>query len=84
MEESEIKQKLRAFLAADDQKGAEDFLIEHFNDLPEELQKDVLFAFYSETLEKKAAEANIVQLQEDGAKAIEALTKLDTDDVSAQ
>lgn len=58
---------------AGDESAIEKFILEHFSELPEDLQKELLFSFYADALEKEASNAPITLLQVEGLAAIEKL-----------
>ena len=62
---------MEQLLEAGDMKALEAYTLEHFTELPEDVQGKVLMGFYRETLEKQAGEAQIMQLQKQGIDAIE-------------
>lgn len=45
---NKILENLSALIKSGNKDKTEDFLVEHFKELPEELQRDVIFTFLSE------------------------------------
>lgn len=76
MERQELLAHLEKFAAAGDEKAFESFVIEHFEEFPEEVQGKLLFGFFSETVEKEAGNAAIAQLQQQGLEALDELAKI--------
>ncbi len=76
---TDVRAKLDEIVASGDDQALRAFLIEGFKELPEEMQKRVLFACFEEAIEK---EAEIARIQETAIGVIqeieaykEALTK---------
>ena len=83
MTEDTLRLELARLMEAGDEKALEAFVVEHFTEFPEATRKDILLAFTSETLEKEAGRAKIVELQERGMGALNKLATL-KDDLSAR
>ncbi len=45
---NKLSEDLLVLIKSGDREKTEDFLVEHFKELPEELQRDVVFTFLSE------------------------------------
>lgn len=73
MRYADILAEAERLAEAGKEKECEDFILEHYTKLPEEVQKKVLMALASETLEAEAGEQAIEKVREEGIKALEAL-----------
>lgn len=73
MDYSDLKKEIEKLLDAGDEQRLREYLTEHFEDLPEEVQGKVLLAFYSEAIEKQAGDVAIEKIQKEG---MEAMTKI--------
>ncbi len=63
-----------------DEKALERFVIDHFKELPEDIQGKVLLSFYSESIAQEADEARIAKLQEEGVDALDKLAAMKFED----
>ncbi len=61
---------------AGDEKALERFMIDHYEELPEEVQGKLLLGFYTESLQKEADEARVVELQKKGVEVLDALVAM--------
>lgn len=66
----ELLHDMEALIEAGDTQAVEQYVVEHFKDLPKEVQGEVLMQFFSEAV---ASEAGVAQIQERGLEALEAL-----------
>ncbi len=48
MEQEKLLQELGTLLKAGDKEKTEDFLVEHFKEFPEEMQREIVFTFLGE------------------------------------
>ncbi len=76
MNREELLAQMEKLAAAGDEKAYEAFIIEHFKELPEEVQGKVLFGFFSETVDRQANEKATELLQLEGLKALEELERI--------
>ena len=53
MNTSELYTQLLDYAEKNDEQGAKDFLLEHLNDFPQEEKENIIFFFFSETVEKE-------------------------------
>lgn len=52
MTQQELHEAFVGFVNSGDEAGARKFLIEHLNDFPEDMKKDIAFAFFLDAVEK--------------------------------
>jgi len=69
----ELRAQIDRLLETGDEKSLERFVLDNFTELPEDVQKEALFAFYADALEKEAGGVNITKLQAEGLAAMEKL-----------
>ena len=73
MTKEELREAIGRFLETGDEKVIEAFVLEHFAELPEDVQKELLFTFYADALEKEAGKGAISALQIEGLEAMDTL-----------
>jgi len=71
MKPEDINAEIERLIETEDEKALENFMIDHFSELPEEDQKDLLFALYTDAVERLAKEAAIMDIQKRGIEVIE-------------
>lgn len=54
MTQQELQEAFVAFIEKEDEEGARAFLIEHINDFPEEIRKEIAFSFFVDAVQKDA------------------------------
>ncbi|OGG57550.1 hypothetical protein A2853_01630 [Candidatus Kaiserbacteria bacterium RIFCSPHIGHO2_01_FULL_55_17] len=57
-------------------KALEEFVIAHFKELPVQVQKQALFGFFSEALEKQAGDAQIADIQRQGIDSMKIIASV--------
>ncbi len=72
MTQQELHDAFVSFIESGDEEGARAFLIEHLNDFPEQIKKEIAFAFFADAVAKEAA------LDATKKTAIEMMKELDT------
>lgn len=73
MNKEELLKEMESILETKGEKALEAFVLEHFTELPEEVQSKTLMSFYAESLAAQAGDVKIAALQKQG---IETLTKI--------
>ena len=73
MTKDELRIAIDRLVEAGDEKMLERFVLDNFAKLPEDAQKEMLFAFYADALEKEADSAVISTIQKEGLDALEKL-----------
>ena len=76
MTQEELLAQMEKLAAAGDKAGYDAFVLEHFQEFPEEVQGKVLYGFFSDTLEKEEGKLAIAELQERGMEAMEEIEKI--------
>lgn len=84
MNTDELRAEVGRLAQNGDEQMLRTFILEHFTDLPEDLQAKFLFAFYSEATEKRAGEVSARNLQTDALNTMEQLEKMKADLQAAQ
>lgn len=69
----QIRAEIDRLLEKGDETALEAFMLEHFEDLPKEVQGQMLLAHYSDALAAKIADSRITDLQEGALDALESL-----------
>ena len=75
MTDDELRSQINSLIEIADENAIDRFLLEHFTEFPEDMQKKALFSFYADALEE---EANIANLQKEGLETIEKLEAIKT------
>jgi hypothetical protein len=73
MTKDELLKEMEHVLETQGEQALEKFTLEHFTELPEDVQGKVLLGYYSQAIEKEAGEAAIAELQKEGLEALEEL-----------
>ena len=73
MTKDELLKEMERILETEGEQALEKFTLEHFAELPEDVQGKVLMGYYREELDKQEGEAVIAKLQEEGLGALEEL-----------
>ncbi|KKW19302.1 MAG: hypothetical protein UY63_C0017G0079 [Parcubacteria group bacterium GW2011_GWA2_51_10] len=68
-----LRKELDLLIDAGDLNAVEDFMVEHFKEMPREMQGRLLTNWFSESVER---EQNKRKLQEEGLVALEKLLKI--------
>ncbi len=76
MTQQQLMAEIDKLVDAGDEKAVERFMIDHYQELPEEVQGKLLLGFYAESLQKEADEARIMELQEQGVELLDALAAM--------
>ena len=76
MDEKQLFAEIDKLVDTGDQKALEKFLIDHYEDLPENMKGELLLSFYEESLQKEADEARVASMQQKGIAALEALSSM--------
>jgi len=76
MTQEQLLTEMEGLLEAGDTKALETYVLEHFTELPEDVQGKVLLGFYSEALENEAGTAQIAGIQREGLQALEDLESM--------
>lgn len=71
-----LKQEVERLIEAGNEKALEAFVLAHFTELPEEVQKRLLFSFFTETAERQVGEARVGDIQKQGVELLEQLEKI--------
>ena len=69
----ELRTEVERLIDAGDEAALEKFALDHFAELPEDIQGKALLGFISEALEKNAADADVLDMKE---KTIEAMDQI--------
>ena len=75
MQPIEILENARKLAADGDMKGAQDFLVAHFKELPEEVQGDLLIEFIKDAGSANKMQNAAADLREAAADLVEATEK---------
>ena len=75
MQSIEILENARKLAADGDMKGAQDFLVAHFKELPEEVQGDLLIEFIKDAGSANKMQNAAADLREAAADLVEATEK---------
>jgi hypothetical protein len=75
----QLKQEIMRLIEGGDEQALRAFILEHYGELPEEIQAKVLFAFYTEAVERQAGEAEVKNLQTQALDALEKLEQMKKD-----
>ena len=59
MTQQELYNSFIDFIEKGDEDGARAFLVEHLNEFPEEMKKEIAFAFFVDAVKKEAAVSEI-------------------------
>ncbi|MCL5257836.1 MAG: hypothetical protein M1505_01220 [Patescibacteria group bacterium] len=74
---SYLYQEFVELLSKGDENEAKQFLVDHFNDLPKDVQDDIIMAFFEEGLSLAAIEADeIDKFQKERLEEVEVLEKI--------
>lgn len=76
MTREQLLVELDKLAAAGDEKAVEQFLIDHYQELPDDVKGTLLLSVYTDALQKEADEARIVEVQEKGLAALDALAAM--------
>lgn len=71
----EIRERIDQLVDAGDEKALAAYVLEHFEDLPEDVQGTTLLTYFQEALEMRAADVKIADMQEKALEALEALAE---------
>lgn len=69
----ELMTEVERLVEAGDETALETYVLEHFEDLPEEAQGKMLLSYFQEAVAARAADAKITELQETALGALKAL-----------
>jgi len=58
MTQEELYNSFMALVEKEDEAAAKQFLIDHLNDFPEEVRKEIAFTFFTDAVKKEAAIAD--------------------------
>lgn len=67
----QIREEISRLIDIGDEKALERFAIERFSEFPEDIQKKVFFAVYTDALRKRAGKIEIEKLQTAGLDAMD-------------
>lgn len=73
---SNWREQVDKLIDAEDLPGVERYLIDHFNELPENLQGKLLVGWFEESAEKERGKVAIAKLQEEGLAALDKLEEI--------
>ncbi len=76
MTKEELLKEMEIILETKGEKALEAFVLEHFTELPEDVQGKALMSFYTEALEREAGDAQIAQIQKEGLDAMEKIAAM--------
>ncbi len=74
MNQEELYKAFVELVEKGDEEGARAFLVDHLSDFPEEMRKEIAFAFFVDAVEKDAAVANA---QKEGLKMMKTLDEVE-------
>ncbi|MHB1086949.1 MAG: hypothetical protein ACYCZ0_04350 [Minisyncoccota bacterium] len=69
----QLRAEIDRLLEAGDESALKDFMLEHFSELPESAQGEMLLASFSDAVTARLADAKIADLQDSALAAIDAL-----------
>ena len=74
---ADVYDRVALLLAAGDEQGAREYLVEQYPKLPEEAQRQIALATFIDAMKSDVAERDaIADIQEEGMTAVEALEKM--------
>lgn len=77
MTREELLQEMERVLKAEGEQAAEEFVVKHFAELPDDVKGTALLWFYTDAVSKETSGGDpLVQAQEEGIEALEALEAL--------
>ena len=74
--QDKLKKQIEQLIERGDQKALETFVLEHFTELPEDIQGKVLLSLYTDAVEKEVSNGKVTELQKQGLEAIEHIRKI--------
>ncbi|OGG80666.1 hypothetical protein A3A39_03160 [Candidatus Kaiserbacteria bacterium RIFCSPLOWO2_01_FULL_54_13] len=76
MTPEELRKQLDVLLEAGDEKALERFVLDHFTEFPEDVQGKLALSFYTDALEKEAADGKVMDIQEKGLETMRKLKEM--------
>ncbi len=73
LNQEQLRAEIDRLLDAGDESALKDFMLEHFSELPEDTQSEMLLASFSDAVTARLADAKIADLQDSALKAAEIL-----------
>ena len=77
MTPQELLIEMERLVEAGDEKAIERYMLDHFEEFPEDVQGKLLLGFYTEALESQAGEAEIAKIQKEGLDAIKTIDEFE-------
>ncbi|MCC7436503.1 hypothetical protein IT402_01345 [Candidatus Nomurabacteria bacterium] len=74
MTQKELHEAFMVFVEKGDEEGARNFLVENINEFPENMRKEIAFAFFVDAVEKDAA---IAKVQKEGMEMMKSLDEVE-------
>jgi hypothetical protein len=79
MTKEELLKEMERLFEAGDEKALEAFAIEHFKELPEDVQGKLLLSFYTQTVGASGGDSSVAQVQKEGMDALKKLDVIQTE-----